>query len=529
MATTQPTSYDAVPYESHPFAQTHPDRLATVATLLGLAPPPVARCRVLELGCAAGGNLLPMAQTLPESTFVGIDLSARQIADGQRVIDALGLPNVTLKHLSILDVTRELGRFDYIICHGVYSWVPPAVQDKILEICDENLAPNGVAYVSYNTYPGWHMRGMIRDMMSYHARQFAEPHLRVQQARNLLDFLAKSVVQENSPYSLLLQSELALVRQSRDSYLFHEHLEECNDPIYFYQFAERAAAKGLQYLGESDLRVMVPGNYPPEVANVLKMLSADLIHLEQYMDFLRNRMFRQTLLCHRHLVPNYTVSPERLPAFHVASPARPMAAQPDIQSTEGEQFQGPDGATLTVRQPLAKAAMLCLAEAWPRAIPFDTLRTMARVRLNLAPETDAATRARETLILGQCLLTAYTSVSARLVELHVQAPPLVVEISERPDASPLARLQAAAGPHVTNLRHELVILEEFPRQVLRHLDGRHDRDALNEILVGLAAEGVLQLTRHGQPIREPDEVRAILRQGLEEQLPQLAANGLLIG
>src|SRR5262245_46505716 len=120
-----PTSYDTVPYESHPFAQSHPDRLATVATLLGLKPPPVARCRVLELGCASGGNLIPMAVGLPGSTFVGVELSRRQAEAGQRVIEALGLKNVELRHLSILDVDDDFGRFDYVVCHGVYSWVPP--------------------------------------------------------------------------------------------------------------------------------------------------------------------------------------------------------------------------------------------------------------------------------------------------------------------------------------------------------------------------------------------------------------------
>src|SRR5262249_27477506 len=201
MSEVQPTSYDEVPYDSYPFAQTHPDRLATVATLLGLRPAPVDRCRVLELGCASGGNLLPMAVTLPDSTFVGLDLSARQLADGQKVVDQLGLKNVTLLHRSILDVTPDFGRFDYLLCHGVSSWVPRDVQDKILAVCRDHLAPHGAAYVSYNTYPGWHMRGMIRDMMCYHAQQFADPHVRVRQARNLLDFLAKSVAGEQTPYS----------------------------------------------------------------------------------------------------------------------------------------------------------------------------------------------------------------------------------------------------------------------------------------------------------------------------------------
>ena len=126
-----PTSYDSIPYESFPYAQTHPDRLATVARLFGMRAAPPARCTVLELGCAGGGNLIPMASELPGSRFLGVDLSSRQIEDGCRTIEALGVGNVELLHRSILDVDDDLGRFDYVICHGVYSWVPPEVQAKI--------------------------------------------------------------------------------------------------------------------------------------------------------------------------------------------------------------------------------------------------------------------------------------------------------------------------------------------------------------------------------------------------------------
>jgi cyclopropane fatty-acyl-phospholipid synthase-like methyltransferase len=137
------TPYDLVPYDNFPSAQTHPDRMATVAILWGLEPPAVDRCRILEIGCAAGGNLIPMAVGLPQSSFFGIDLSARQIADGQRVVTELGLKNIELKQIDILDVSPEWGEFDYIICHGIYSWVPATVQDKILDICQQNLSPNG--------------------------------------------------------------------------------------------------------------------------------------------------------------------------------------------------------------------------------------------------------------------------------------------------------------------------------------------------------------------------------------------------
>ncbi len=93
------TSYDEVPYASHAFPQTHPNTMATVATLFGMTPAPVTNCRVLELGCAAGFNIIPMAAALPDSRFVGVDLSSRQVAEGQEAIKALGLTNVELRQL----------------------------------------------------------------------------------------------------------------------------------------------------------------------------------------------------------------------------------------------------------------------------------------------------------------------------------------------------------------------------------------------------------------------------------------------
>src|SRR3954466_10350885 len=171
----KPTRYDAIPYPTSPFRQTRPERLAAIAKQFGLTPPPAQNCRVLELGCSMGGNLIVMAQDHPESRFVGIDASSRQIADGWKTIDALGLKNIQLRQLDILDIGDDLGEFDYIISHGVYSWVPPRVQNKMLEVCQRHLAPNGVAYISYNTLPGWHIRGVVRDMMFYRGMQFSDP------------------------------------------------------------------------------------------------------------------------------------------------------------------------------------------------------------------------------------------------------------------------------------------------------------------------------------------------------------------
>ena len=182
-----------MPYINKAFPQTHPDRLATLARVFGVTTADVETCRVLELGCASGDNLIPMALGLPNASFLGIDFSRRQIDGGRKNVAALGLPNIDLRHGDIADVDASFGTFDYIVCHGIYSWVPERIREKVLAICHENLSPQGVAFVSYNTLPGWRMRGMIRDMMLYHSAHASDARGKVQQARALLGFLAQSV------------------------------------------------------------------------------------------------------------------------------------------------------------------------------------------------------------------------------------------------------------------------------------------------------------------------------------------------
>ena len=193
---TLASSYDEVPYSSYPFSQSHPDRLATIAALFGMAAAPVDRCRVLELGCSSGGNLIPIAVQFPESQFVGVDFSRVELDQASSLVSALNLKNVELLHRNILELNADLRPFDYIIAHGVYSWVPDVVQDRILSLCSELLAPMGVAYISYNTYPGWHMRGMIRDMMSYRTAGLQRPEQELLQSsddRRSLPRLARAL------------------------------------------------------------------------------------------------------------------------------------------------------------------------------------------------------------------------------------------------------------------------------------------------------------------------------------------------
>src|SRR5579885_2402730 len=139
--------FDEVPYPGFPFPESHPDLLATIATLFGMTPPLLESCRILELGCGDGSNLIPMAFGLPQSQCLGVDLAERPIQKGRAMAEALGLTHLKLEQIDLCDITRAQGEFDYIIAHGVYSWVAPEVQEKVLAICGETLAANGVAYV----------------------------------------------------------------------------------------------------------------------------------------------------------------------------------------------------------------------------------------------------------------------------------------------------------------------------------------------------------------------------------------------
>lgn len=528
-------TYDEIPYPGMSYSQTHPDRLATVATLLGLEPAPVEHCRVLALGCASGWNLLPMAYGLPESSILGLDRSARQIRGGQEMVKQLGLHNLELRAMDILDIGPELGRFDYVIAHGVFSWVPAEVQEKLLEVCQQNLAPAGVAYVSYNTYPGWHMLRIIRDMMLYRTRDIVNPEERASEARALLDFLAESISPETSAYgnflntyAEFLRGELKGMSESGNAFLLHDELEEVNEPIYFNKFMDRASQHGLQYLGEAEFRTMLGSNFEPGVMEHLNQMSSSVIDLEQYMDYFRNRTFRQTLLCHRSGTVSRSLRPEALRSFHVASNAQPVEADLDMRADTVVQFRGIDGATLSTDHPVSKAAMLCLAEHWPRDLRFDRLLALARDRLGRDPATPPDEVETDAKVLGANLLRAY-GYSNSLAELHVRAPVLALEPGSYPAASPVARLQASHSTRVTNLRHERVRLDELDRFLLQHLDGGNDRAALVELLLaGPVQGGQLTVQEGNQPVGDVQRTRELLAKGLEERLDWLAHAALLV-
>jgi SAM-dependent methyltransferase len=451
--------YDVIPYPGGAFAQTHPDTLATLGTLFGLEPAPPASCRLLDVGCGDGGNLLPMALALPAATFVGIDSSGEAIARARELARTLSVDNASFEEIAIERYEPAAGAFDYVVAHGVFSWVPEPIRERLLALCAHALDRHGVAYVSYNALPGARVPQTLRELLLMKLEGIDDPAERIAGARRLLALLSGP-----NQGATLLGAEAAAALERSDALLFHDTLAPVNDAVLFQEFAARAAVHGLQYLAEASLLDMQAGMLPEDLQLEL-LADDDLVRREQVLDYLKVRRFRQTLLCDAAIEIDRTLRREPLDRLAVSSPAQ--ATVEDPQAPERVTFTVPGGARLTTEHAPVVTALMRAVYNWPEATPVAQLL-----------DDDASPEAHE--MLHEALLRC---AAANVAQLHVHPPPLTARAGKRPQASPLARLQAREQPLVTTLRHTTIrVDDELDRRLLTLVDGTRDREALRDEL-----------------------------------------------
>jgi hypothetical protein len=419
--------------------------------------------------------VLSMAQTLPGSSFVGVDASAAAIGRGGEIAAAAGLTNVQLRAAQIEALPEDLGGFDYIVSHGVYSWISPRARGALLDCCRERLGADGIAYVSYNAYPGSHLRDMTREILRYHVRDVADPDARLRQAQRLMQTIVG--IDEPSLYARALREQMERMLNYSDALLFHDDLAEISTPFYFHEFVEHAAAHGLQFLSEAELSESRMEGVPASAGELFDAVADDPLAREQYMDFLKNRTFRRTLLCQAEIQVQRALEDVELERFAISSSARPA---PQDHLGEQQTFVTPEGYSVTASEPLVLAALRALADCWPAAPRFPALLERSLRAIDMPAELAAAR-------LRAIMLEAYI---ARVVDLHSTAPPVGVGADEWPRASPLARAQCAAGlPAVSSLLHVNARLEgELEPRLLELLDGTRDREALAHELSSTAQQ-----------------------------------------
>lgn len=514
------TSYDTVPYPSMPFQQTHPARIAAVARLHGIAATSPKRCRVLELGVGDGANLIPLATVYPESEFIGVDLAPTPVAKGNAVITALGLSNCRLIAADIRTVNDDLGPFDYIITHGVFSWVPDDVREALLGLCQQLLTPNGIAYVSYNAYPGCHVREIYWDFIKFHTHNLSDQSQKIHQARAALEFLAEGLTVSGPLGEYIRDEARHIARERHEAVIYHDDLAGLNRPFYFHDFAGLAARHGLQFLAEADYSDMNLYAFPPAVAEHLYELSGvNVVLQQQYRDFLKLRRFRQTLLVRNGLKVERTPILAQLRDMAVAAETRPTLTNTSLDPGVPVEVKLTSGAAITTDHPLAKAALAVLTHRWPHPLQFEALLCEAAGLLN---RPDGVTTDAELQVLTEVLFAAFAT---GLLQFYVDPPRSAATAGDRPRLSPYARQQISAGGDVlTNLMHIPVKIDEpVIRQLLWLLDGMRDQE---EVLSALAEWAVAE-SEQGQKL-SVDEWRNHYAREIESGLAKAAQLALLV-
>jgi SAM-dependent methyltransferase len=499
--------YDELPYTDHAYAESHPDRLAVVALLSGWEAPALRGARVLELGCGRGGNLLPMAASLPEAAFVGVDRGAIQIEEARHIARATGTANVTFHAASFEEVDLPRGAFDFVVCHGVYSWVPPASRRVLLDVVAASLSPRGVAYVSFNVLPGWYARMAARDWLGF-AKEAAGP-------AGSVAWLAAQVSPELGAYRSELEAVAARLKETDRAYAVHEYLAADNHPETLAAFAAQARSAGLAFLGDAIPSQTAVGLLPDAAAKRARAM--DAVAAQQLADFVRATAFRRALLVRadtaaaRVWTAPMDLDPAAIEGLRLSSRLR---AKPAGGSTVGgpEWFTSEAG-SVQVGDPAARRALSALARVAPRSMSFDEVAAEALAAeglgLGSAPLTMDAMRGALAGELFEVWLAAGG------LELHAYEPALRTDVAILPRASPVARWRAANGGPITNVWHEEVRLAEpVVRFLLGRLDGTRDLAAL----VTDARAAVA-----GAPLTE-EELRSLV----QGALALLASSALLV-
>ncbi|MBI3562372.1 MAG: methyltransferase regulatory domain-containing protein [Gammaproteobacteria bacterium] len=481
--------YDTIPYESTPIADAHPYKLAALARFLGLTPPEPSTARILELGCAEGGSLIPLARLWPQATLLGLELSSLQVNIGNNTINTLGLKNIRIQQANILEMDETLGQFDYIIVHGVFSWVPVAVQEKILRLCRQLLTTHGLAYISYNVNPGWRLRGALRDMFAFHLRAETSPLRKLELAYAFCDQLERGLGNSSTLMATYLREEISHLRKARRAYVYHEYLEEVNQPLLFSEFVARARQHQLHYLCDTEFYTMFASSFGADAETLLDQFP-DILSSEQYADFLRMRTFRQSVLCHAAQTPTYDIDVGVIDQFALYANLTPPLTL-HWRTERADNFHTNLGKAIPISQPLCKAILVHLAALYPNAIALPELIRHAQHQLT---QLNAAAYAEQLNPLRSELFNLFAN---GLIGLSTQAHPFP-STQNSLKATRYAHLQAQhPNGFISTLWSETLSLDEFGMRLIELLDGHHSKPQLVSKLYSVMLPNNPHITQEG--------------------------------
>ena len=483
--------YDALPYDCRPIVGTAPEQLALASWIAGGPRPEWKSARVLEIGCGDGANLLPMAWFRPECELVGIDTSRAHIEAARAGAAELELENVRFELADVRAIGESLGEpFDFVVCHGVLSWVPFEARHGILAAIRERLAPGGVAYLSYNVFPGWKIRGMVRELLLGSVDHVPDLAARAHAARELAAELRELLPASPHPYAALMAHELDLVTRGSIPYVAHEYLSPDNWAYYFRELAGDAARHGLDYVGDARSAPHHTG-IPNDLRASLAKRGLDRISIEQTCDILCNRQFRASLFCHEG---DRRAPPEPEEVIDSVYLVAQLTASEDEQ---GPRFQSPYGHDIRPRGPLTTAALGILAEAYPRGMSFETLveravSTVSNVGGGLVVPGHPKGGLRNIFL---------TTMGEGAVAMSLRGPD-ETEASAVPKLPAITRFESKLRTVVTTPNHEELVLQSAERRVAVLADGTRSIEAIEAMLLRAVESGNVPASFDGERITD---------------------------
>ena len=462
------THETTVRYPSYSFHKAHPDRLSALARLLGLEPASVSTCRVQDLGSASGGHLVPMAARLPDATFTGLDIEAAEIARGQAQVDALGLTNLRLIAGDLANTSTWAEPYDYIVAHGMYSWLGPELQRALLEGIRSALAPGGVAYVSWNVLPGWYRRGPVREMVQCFVPSSLSGRERIRRGRALVDALKRQIPDQPTAYSRMVREEIEQLEASHDGFFLGDVAGARMEPLRFDTFSERVRDAGLQILCDAEApNPSLTGPSHPTVRAALEAVGQDLTSVECFLDLVEGRAFRGSLLVHADAPVDAAMRPEPMERVLYASDLAPPES---FTPGQPARFESPWGGSVRLDMPILQLILDALSRRWPERLTLEELMGGIGDLMgqSLAPEY----RTEIAMALRLC-------VGSNLVEVHTRPMAPRREGSAHPVACPVVRQAARVGEaRVPNDVHRAVPAHALDHRVLPQLDGTTSVDEI---------------------------------------------------
>lgn len=454
-------SYDIFPYESYPFAHTHPENLFAYGKLLGLDAPHFSKCRYLELGCAEGGNLIPSALDNPDAEFIGIDLSEKQIDEANRQVRDLGLENIKFYAMDIMDFDKSHGKFDYITGHGVFSWVPEQVRGKIMEICKNQLKDNGIGYLSYNVMPGWSSFRTLREMMMLHSRGAKNHEDKVNKCKQLIQFLYQMMPEEDTMRPAV-EKVMKAISGKHETYFMHEYLDEDNRQYYFLDFNEILEKNDLKYLGDCDLWTMYMDNLPAKQAGILKQINNPL-QQEQYADFIRRRQFRTTMFCRKNARIKQNISLNKMKGLYFDTLLTTDNTDQNINAAITYKSKAYN-TEIQINNPSLNALLLTLNEAG--GIPLS-IEEMVEGCCQKTGQNEDEIR---NFVMSQIVVLVFKR-AAEITGIKPEAS--VHAMPDKPQAYELAQYQSRRGEYdwMTNMDHHIVFKKPLHSLFLPKCDG----------------------------------------------------------